>query len=115
MRKSKIYKSKISKKELIQRLSRSYVSPFKDYYFELRKLGYKFYHDKEQLELFSSNELDMYLLGYAKASKKFIMIGNNMHLSIGDETNICIAGAKEICPFYDCIYIPSTGESLTIK
>ena len=106
---------KISKKDLVKKLTRSYVSPFKDYYFELKKLGYSFPRSREDLEFFTSTELDMYLLGYANAKKKFLLIGNSMYLSIGDENNIAISGAKEVCPFSDCIYIPSTNESLKIK
>ena len=106
---------KISKKDLITKLKRSYVSPFKDYYFELKKLGYGFLHDRADLEIFTSVELDMYLLGYANARKKFLLIGNDMYLSVGDENNIAISGAKEVCPFSDCIYIPSTNESLIVK
>lgn len=106
---------KISKKDLIIKLNRSYVSPFKDYYFELKKLGYSFQHNREDLEFFTNTELDMYLLGHANANKKFLLIGNDMYLSVGNEDNIAISGAKEVCPFSDCIYIPSTGESLKIK
>ena len=106
---------KISKKDLIKKINRSYVSPFKDYYFELKKLGYGFQHRREDLELFTSTELDMYLLGHANARKKFLLIGNDMCLSVGDENNIAISGAKEVCPFSDCIYIPSTKESLKVN
>ena len=106
---------KISKKDLIKKLNRSYVSPFKDYYFELKKLGYSFQHNREDLEFFTNTELDMYLLGYANAKKKFLLIGNSMSLSVGDENNIAISGAKEVCLFSDCIYIPSTNESLAVE
>ena len=106
---------KISKKDLIKKISRSYVSPFKEYYFELKKLGYGFQHGREDLEIFTSTELDMYLLGQAKANKKFLLIGNDMSLCVGDENNIAISGAKEVCLFWDCIYIPSTKESLEIR
>ena len=106
---------KISKQKLIKKLNRSYVFPFKDYYLELRKLGYSFYHNREDLEYFTSTELDMYLLGIANGKNKFLLIDNSMYLSIGNEDNIAIAGAKEVCPFFDCIYIPSTKESFKIK
>lgn len=106
---------KISKKDLIKKLKRSYVHPFKDYYFGLKKLGYSFQHSREDLEIFTNTELDMYLLGLANGRNKFLLIGNDMYLSVGNEDNIAISGAKEVCPYFDCIYIPSTGESLAIK
>ena len=106
---------KISKKDLIKKLKKSYVAPFKDYYFELKKLGYSFQHSRADLEIFTSTELDMYLLGHSNARKKFLLIGNDMYLSVRDENNIAISGAKEVCPFSDCIYIPSTNENLIVK